>query len=222
MKSLHLAAAIGAAIAALLVIRRKLGGSPGSGIGPSAPGSSYVPPGFVPTIASLPDVPGLAKMPPEFLVGMARLVANLGWTQEHADVIAALMSHESGFRADAVNQYGGATGLIQFMPATAKSVGTTVEALRGMTALEQLPFVEAYFRPVKKLAPRDIPMMGLGKGVGQGDDVVAFEAGQKGYDWNKALDLNKDGKLTLGEVRRDVLKVLDGRGRIPVPGAPLA
>ena len=40
----------------------------------------------------------------------------------------------------------GATGLIQFMPNTAKSLGTTTAKLREMTFEQQLPYVERYFK----------------------------------------------------------------------------
>jgi hypothetical protein len=40
-----------------------------------------------------------------------------------------------------------ATGLIQFMPATAKGLGTTTDALKNMTAVEQLDYVYKYFKP---------------------------------------------------------------------------
>lgn len=42
-----------------------------------------------------------------------------------------------------------ATGLIQFIPSTARSLGTTTEALYNMTALEQMDYVQRYFERVK-------------------------------------------------------------------------
>jgi len=47
------------------------------------------------------------------------------------------------FRADITNSIG-ATGLIQFMPDTAKRLGTSTEALRKMGAINQLDYV---FKP---------------------------------------------------------------------------
>jgi hypothetical protein len=58
-----------------------------------------------------------------------------------------IMNNESGLRTDAVNPHGGATGLIQFMPATAKGLGTTTDALKNMSATEQLDYVEKYYAP---------------------------------------------------------------------------
>lgn len=41
----------------------------------------------------------------------------------------------------------GATGLIQFMPATAQGMGTTTAALAAMSAVQQLDYVQRYFKP---------------------------------------------------------------------------
>ena len=45
----------------------------------------------------------------------------------------------------------GATGLIQFLPSTARGLGTTTDALAGMSSVEQLNYVEKYFDPLLKL-----------------------------------------------------------------------
>jgi hypothetical protein len=47
------------------------------------------------------------------------------------------------------NSLSGAVGLIQFMPATAKGLGTSPAALKKMTPLAQLDFVRQYFLPSK-------------------------------------------------------------------------
>jgi len=60
--------------------------------------------------------------------------------------LANLINAESGFRASAVNKYSGASGLIQFMPDTARGHGTTVEAIRDMSAMQQMPYVEDYLQ----------------------------------------------------------------------------
>ncbi len=63
------------------------------------------------------------------------------------DAMLKVMNSESGLRTDAVNPNGGATGLIQFMPATARGLGTTTDAIRNMSGVEQLDLVERYYRP---------------------------------------------------------------------------
>lgn len=56
-----------------------------------------------------------------------------------------LIKHESAntFNPTITNSIG-ATGLIQFMPSTAKGLGTTTEQLRNMTFKQQLAFVDKY------------------------------------------------------------------------------
>lgn len=53
---------------------------------------------------------------------------------------------ESGLNPRVQNTLG-ATGLIQFMPLTAKSLGTTTQELRKMSAIDQLLFVEKFYKP---------------------------------------------------------------------------
>ena len=73
----------------------------------------------------------------------------------------AAMAFETGrsFSAKQKNLGGGsATGLIQFMPATAAELGTSTAALAAMTEIKQLDFVEKYMalrangRPFKQLS----------------------------------------------------------------------
>jgi hypothetical protein len=60
--------------------------------------------------------------------------------------MANVIQFESRWNPQAVNRSTGASGLIQFMPSTAKGLGTTVEAIRRMTAGQQMQYVAAYFR----------------------------------------------------------------------------
>lgn len=58
--------------------------------------------------------------------------------------LAALLTFESGGSPTAINPRSGASGLIQFMPSTARWLGTTVEAIRGMGWSQQIPYVRRY------------------------------------------------------------------------------
>ena len=124
--------------------------------------------------------------------------------------LMAIMSFETGatFSPKVKNAAGsGATGLIQFMPSTAKSLGTTVDDLAKMTAVAQLDFVEKYFAPHKGrlLTIEDAYMAVLyPKGIGKGKDYVLFEKPSVQYRQNSGLDLNADGKVTVGEACRKV------------------
>lgn len=108
------------------------------------------------------------------------------------------------FSASVVNRAGsGATGLIQFMPATARALGTTAAALALMSAEDQLNFVYKYFEPWKgKLKSLSDLYMAIlwPKAVGKPDDYVLFQGpGTIAYRQNAGLDTNRDAKITKAE-----------------------
>jgi hypothetical protein len=119
----------------------------------------------------------------------------------------ACIAWESGetFRADIKNAAGsGATGLIQFMPSTARKLGTTTAKLAAMTPEDQINYVYKYFKPFKGRLKNlgDIYMAILWpKGVGKDDSYVLFDRSKTPttFRQNSGLDLNKDGKVTRGE-----------------------
>jgi hypothetical protein len=120
------------------------------------------------------------------------------------DWLMACMAWESGesFSPSKKNMAGsGATGLIQFMPTTARALGTTTAALAKMTAEDQLNYVYKYFRPFAGRLNNlgDVYMAILWpKGVGKPDSYVVFDGGIA-YRQNAGLDSNKDGDVTRGE-----------------------
>lgn len=97
------------------------------------------------------------------------------------------------------------TGLIQFMSFTAKSLGTTVEALAKMTAEDQLNYVYKYFAPYKgKLnSLGDVYLAVLyPKAMAMADNETVWVKGKDGllYSQNAGLDKNKDGIITRQEI----------------------
>lgn len=121
--------------------------------------------------------------------------------------LMACMAWESGesFSASKKNMAGsGATGLIQFMPNTAKSLGTTVGILATMTAEEQLRFVYEYFKPMAGRLHNlgDVYMTILWpKGVNKPDNFVLFDRSKvpTTFRQNAGLDVNHDGLVTRAE-----------------------
>lgn len=121
------------------------------------------------------------------------------------------MAFESAetFRSDIKNAAGsGATGLIQFMPNTARALGTTVENLAQMSPEDQLNFVWKYFKYYKgKLKTLDDVYMAIlwPKAVGKADSYVLFQGpNTTSYRQNAGLDLNKDAKITKSEAAAKV------------------
>lgn len=133
--------------------------------------------------------------------------------QPEPNWLMTCIAWESGrsFRPDVKNMAGsGATGLIQFMPATARSLGTTVEKLSAMTAEDQLNFVWKYFKPysgrLRSLA--DVYMSILWPAaVGKPDDFALFTGGVA-YRQNAGLDVNRDGRVTKREAAAKVSGLL--------------
>lgn len=125
--------------------------------------------------------------------------------------LLGVMNSESGLKSNVQNKNGGASGLIQFMPATARALGTTTNALRDMTPIQQLDYVEKFYL-------KNIQTFGMqGKRLSAGDlytltfmpakvkGEVLCQAGSKEYAANKGLDANKDGKITKTELGNRVI-----------------
>ena len=114
--------------------------------------------------------------------------------------LMAAMAFESGrtFSSSIQNPKSRATGLIQFMPATARHLGTTVEALKRMTPVAQLDYVRRYFEPYRgKLRDLSDVYMAIlwPKAVGKPASHVLFARGTVQYKLNP-LDTNHDGVVT--------------------------
>ena len=65
------------------------------------------------------------------------------------DWLMLLMYFESRLNPAAQNSTSKATGLIQFMPPTARYLGTSTDELKQMKGSEQLDYVYQYFKPYK-------------------------------------------------------------------------
>lgn len=151
-----------------------------------------------------------AKVSPLFKERVLWIADTLGC--DPSDLMAC-MAWESGesFRADIKNAAGsGATGLIQFMPATARQLGTTTAALAKMTPEDQLNFVYKYFRDYAGRLNNlgDLYMAILWpKGVGQPDSYVLWDKGKMPttFRQNAGLDVNKDGRVTRAECLTKIL-----------------
>ena len=125
--------------------------------------------------------------------------------------LLACMAFETGRTFDpGLKNFIGATGLIQFIESTAKSLGTTTNALAAMTREEQMAYVLKYFKtgPVAKVSnPKleDLYMQILWpKAVGKPDTYVLFEAPTKAYEQNKGLDKEKKGYVTKADAAAKV------------------
>lgn len=129
----------------------------------------------------------------------------------------ALFNSETGgtFRPDIRNFAGsGAVGLIQFMPATARDLGTTTQYLGSLSNVEQLAWVKEYVEYAMKIAKvdkiRDYDDLYLlifyPIAVGKPDDYVIGKPGSQVYIQNAGIDVNTDGKITVADFRKFIRK----------------
>jgi len=134
--------------------------------------------------------------------------------------LMAIMYFESArtFSPSITNSVG-ATGLIQFMPATAIGLGTTTAALRNMSAVQQLDWVEKYYKQSYKFLKISAASSYVDTYL-----ITFFPAAvNKGLDFviqtktlsaaliarqNPIFDTNKDGQLTVREVQNVMLNKL--------------
>lgn len=157
-----------------------------------------------------------AKVSEAFSNRIRILAEDLLMPQEGPSWLMACIAWESGetFSPSIKNGAGsGATGLIQFMPATARGLGTSVEQLACMSAVEQLEFVAKHFRPFKGKLNQlsDVYMTILWPvAVGKPESHVLWDRYTRPttYRQNAGLDGDKDGMITKAEAAFKVYEKL--------------
>lgn len=123
--------------------------------------------------------------------------------------LMAVMSFETGesFSPSVRNRSTGATGLIQFMPSTARGMGTSTSSLSRMTPERQLDYVERYLQPYagKMNTVEDAYMAVLWPAaVGDGPNRALFRNPTRAYRQNRGLDINRNGVVTAREAASKV------------------
>jgi murein DD-endopeptidase MepM/ murein hydrolase activator NlpD len=158
-----------------------------------------------PSPPNLKPVVGIENTTAEFRQKVVQIANEL---QIDPSYLMAAMSFETGgtFSPSIRNAAGsGATGLIQFMPSTARGLGTSTDALARMTAIQQLDYVRKYFWPqrgrLKSL--EDVYMAILyPAAIGKGANHVLFRRGSVTYQQNRGLDWNGKGHITVGDATK--------------------
>ncbi|MCM1010302.1 MAG: transglycosylase SLT domain-containing protein [Fusobacterium sp.] len=148
------------------------------------------------------------KLGPEFLAKVKRIAANINC--DYKDLLA-VMNAESGLNSSIQNTAGyHAYGLIQFQPATARELGTTVEKLVKMSPLEQLDYVEKFYLNArktrgwgnKKFTGADLYALTLAPAHAKRE--VLYVKGTKNYAANKNIDLkygDANGKIEKSDLQ---------------------
>lgn len=168
-------------------------------------------------VGTLDSATELLVADPEFHSEVERVADKLGVNKA---LLMAVMDYETGGTFDPAepNQAGsGGTGLIQFMPSTARALGTTTEELALMTRAEQMVYVEKYFDQfagrIRNGSLEDVYMAVLWpRAIGKPTSYVLFRSGTKVYEQNRGLDRNGDGTVTKYEAAAKVRDAFHRRG----------
>jgi hypothetical protein len=164
-----------------------------------------------------------SKVSDEFCMKVCDICGDLGIDP---DWLMAAMAFETGrtFSPRIFNQAGsGAVGLIQFMPKTARALGTTTEALASMSAVDQLDYVHKYFLPYRgRLHTLEDVYMAIlwPRGIGLDlDDKLIGSDTPITYRQNCGLDIDKNGIITKREATEKVRRML--REGLEEPDVPI-
>ena len=113
-----------------------------------------------------------------------------------------IMFFESGLNPQARNPYGSASGLIQFTRVTATQLGTTIGAIREMTAYEQLKYVYLYLKPFRGKLTSFLEIylaIFFPRAVGK-TMTYKFPLSKKWVQANRVFDIDKNGEIQKFEV----------------------
>jgi hypothetical protein len=147
---------------------------------------------------------------PDFNTKLQKVATALG---VNANDILTVMKRESRVDPKAINPKSGASGLIQFMPKTAKSLGTSVEAIRQMSAVEQLDYVYLYYKSVGVRPGMNAEDLYLATfmpaALGKPDNTVLGQKGAEGfsgqvYAQNAGIDKRGTGAITVADIKNFV------------------
>lgn len=142
------------------------------------------------------------------------IAKQIGADPAHLMAIMAFESAET-FSSSIRNKYSGAVGLIQFMPSTARAMGTSVAALAAMSPTQQLDMVARYFLPyrgrLKTLSDMYMAVL-WPAAVGKPETYVLFSRNDSkramAYRQNAGLDVDKDGDVDKREATAHVQRKL--------------
>lgn len=184
---------------------------------------------FFPLLA----VPKLETTSPSFRQALVRQALDAGLDP---NLVAATISFESGFNPQAINQYSGATGLIQWMPGN-----FPVPHLAQLSAEEQLPYAIRWFvdkgargatRATDYYLSVFLPAFigaspSLTVGRKGSSEPLRLSNGQalrltlgKMYEQNPVFDTAKKGYFTIGDIGTKIEALVTaarGRAAVPVP-----
>lgn len=154
-----------------------------------------------------------AEKTPAFRAKLLEVSNDLGIGPNYIMACIALETGET-FRTDIKNSGSSATGLIQFMKATAEELGTRAHLLRKMGHVQQMEYVKKYFQmqsrnvnvPAEDWSLEDVyySIFSPNSIKLKPNDIVYKKSDGDTYDKNLYHDINKDGKITKSEISENI------------------
>lgn len=130
----------------------------------------------------------------------------------NANHLSKVIEHESGYKTHALNPSTKASGIIQFLPSTARGLGTSAASIRKMSFRSQLKLTMKYLKSIESMTNTQIQdsidmylavfhPKTLKQRYSRGRTVI-FRRGTEGYRLNSNNDLNRDGDIDIYDVGR--------------------
>ena len=144
------------------------------------------------------------KIPNNQLAFASKVIRIAELLNTDPDYLMQVMYFESRLDPAKKNPHSTATGLIQFLEATAKGLGTTTAKLSKMSNVEQLDYVYKHLYPFRgKLTSLVETYLSVfyPKAVGKPSDYV-FPLSPKWVQANKLFDLDNNKVIAKSEVAR--------------------
>lgn len=181
-------------------------------------------------MGSVLAVRGIETTSEAFRYKLARLAEAL---KTNVDWLATVISFETAGTFDPAkpNMAGsGAVGLIQFLPSTARRLQTSTEALRAMSAEEQLDWVYKYLQGFTgRLSTLRDTYLAVFKptAMGLGPDAVVYRQ-EDGEAYSKNIGFDRPprkGFITVADITASIVGTYNAglaKGRVPVPDEPFS
>jgi len=130
------------------------------------------------------------------------IASRLGW--DYQWIYCVIFIETAGtFSPKIKNTVSSATGLIQFMEATAKGLGTTTAKLAAMNAVQQLEYVYKYFLPYKSKVKSGYDVytaVFYPKWLSDKDYLI--KSPSDAYKSNIGLDMDKNGSISFTDFQK--------------------
>lgn len=133
---------------------------------------------------------------------VTKICEDLGINELH---LYKVISIESKGNTKAVNKQSKATGIIQWLPSTARRLGTSIDSLYTMSMNEQLDYLYEYYKPICKKyklnSYKDVYLAVFHpKALGKPNNYVIGNKDSKAVKQNKSIDVNNDGIIEVSEI----------------------